>query len=185
MEVPDAFVVGTGVGVNLPEGVNSMANLRKSCGAVAAAAGICAGVLGAAPAGAQAQDPVYRVIRTQTLDRPFLAGQEDNLFLNNEGTPEAWVLHVPQGAPQGVYQIQRSGTGNCIKAMSKYEVKLVPCAKNPGKPQRWALDITPGSLKTIESRQYPKAFLSHLGEDVNLQEVTEPSEFEMWEISTP
>ncbi|WP_328723541.1 hypothetical protein OHT52_31245 [Streptomyces sp. NBC_00247] len=129
-----------------------MANLKKSCtaAAVVAALTIGAGVFTATPASAAG-----RVAIENVADGLFLTADGDVLLTGKyNGADQDWVLISPPGAAAGVYQIQLDGTKRCVKAVAQDDVQMADCAANPGKPQRWKVDLS-GRARAIESRQYP------------------------------
>lgn len=168
-----------------------MVSLKQSCAAAATAGVICAGVLIGTPAGAQGHAGPAATVSIQNLgDFRYLYATPDQQGTARSGDlgtavggVDRWVLLSPEGAPQGVYQIQLSETNSCIKAVSASTVELATCANNPGKPQRWALNLTPDESTTIESRQYPGAVLTQPGIIVRLEPLSEAPIRQHWRIT--
>lgn len=135
--------------------VGMTANLKKSCTAAVAALGIYAGLFTGTPASAA---PVARVTIESVTTGAFLQGQTPYLSTADYAVDQ-WLLQSPEGAPPGVYQIQRSGTNDCINAGDDGDPNLVTCANVPGKSQLWSLDRT-STTTTIESSERPGQYLA-------------------------
>ncbi|MGW0669871.1 hypothetical protein [Streptomyces sp. NPDC002746] len=141
-----------------------MTNWKKTGTAAAVTAVTCGALLAGAPAGAQvptlaAKAPVAIVIFKSQSTHKVLNGSDGAAGV---GSFDDWALQVPSGAPQGVYQVQRSGTLDCLEAGPQGDVLVLRCETNPGKNQRWALDRTPGEKTTIESRLFPGKVLTNM-----------------------
>ncbi|MER0429451.1 hypothetical protein [Streptomyces microflavus] len=168
-----------------------MASWKKSCAVVAVVLAIGGGALAAAPAGAQSQVREAGLRSYPVADLTFV-NDENNGQLGVRGSRlvadpdpqglDIWVMQPPPGAPQGVLQIQRSGTNSCITATSSTQVVLADCANNPGRAQRWALDITPNQTTTIVSRQYPGQALTQVGESVRLDRLSDEDPNQLWHV---
>ncbi|MFJ9213349.1 hypothetical protein [Streptomyces sp. NPDC102264] len=139
-----------------------MGGLKRAWVAAAAAVGICGGALGGVPAGAQA--PFFRQFQNQA-NLQYLAGTAKDGLFTEARVLDAWRLKPMAGTGGVVYQIQRDGTDNCLKAVAADKAELVPCTANPGKPQRWKLNATPGGETLIESRMYPGQVLTAFPSD--------------------
>ncbi|WP_150130638.1 hypothetical protein [Streptomyces sp. 150FB] len=163
-----------------------MANLKKTCAAAAAVMGICASVLAATPANAEAPGPT-RVAKLQFRDvenpRNYLHSSGTTGLMSAEGQVQTWVMYSLPGAPQGVYQIELSGTDLCIKAKSKTDVGLATCSHYPGKSQRWAVRIDQ-ALTKIESRQYPGSVITRMHSSIILSGSSNRAEAQ-WNVIRP
>ncbi|WP_328723528.1 hypothetical protein OHT52_31175 [Streptomyces sp. NBC_00247] len=153
-----------------------MANRKKSLVAVAVAVGVCAGVLIGSPAGAQDR----KVSFLNKLTSEFLGTDDYEHLVAGQDGSVGWVLKTPPGAAAGVYQIEFNGSAACLKAEAADDVRLAPCAANPGKPQRWKVNLTPGSYDTIESRMYPGQVLTNVDGSVVLRPIVAEEDGQKW-----